>query len=269
MGVCIYKCKFCYFTSVKKFNVDRHQNSKHKELNIINKNNTIEPKKAEDSNEIVEVSQTNVNQPVSIQQVKNSEINANNHNTTTINSNNNTTNNNVVNNNIIITFDRHSKETTKFISDHIDVDELKKLLNDSMVDDKNSIQMLLSDYFRQLYNNEENRCIAKSNIKLDISKVHVGNGIWDSVTDNLIFNKLLKDLSSNLKDILDENDEEIRRNFKRNLLSQFVNLYGLIDTYSYDLDETDEKELIKTMKNTIKNIKCVIVDYTGNKRNQK
>lgn len=187
-------------------------------------------------------------------------------NINTTNSNNIT--NNIVNHNIMITFDRHSQDKTEFIKDHINIEILKKLLNDSVINGVNDgVQMLLSDYFRVICNNTLNRCISKPNKNLKTSKVHVGNGEWQSISDNLIFPKLLQDISKNLKEDIDENDDELRKKFKKQLSHHFTKIVEIIDTLSYDLDDESEadKEYKKLSKNAEQDVKCVVVDYTATK----
>jgi 6-pyruvoyl-tetrahydropterin synthase len=58
-----------------------------------------------------------------------------------------------------------------------------------MVTNENNIQLLFSDYFKKIYDKEENRCIKKTNVKLDYSKVHTGNGEWQLMVDKEIYGK--------------------------------------------------------------------------------
>jgi hypothetical protein len=205
-------------------------------------------------------------EPTIINNIDNSTNNIDNSNSNNNNNNNidNSTTNNIVNNNNtiinIVPFDRNLKEITPFISDHINAKDMNSMLLNSMTNE-NNIQLLFSDYFKKIYDKEENRCIKKTNVKLDYSKVHIGNGEWQLMVDKEFYGKLIQDLSTNLILKIDENDCEIQKSFKKNLLTTFIGLYQLIESYTGKIYE-DEKVLLKSMKDTTKSIRCVILDYT-------
>jgi len=192
---------------------------------------------------------------------KKKEINSNNVKITN-NIINNITNNTVINNcNInIISFDKNLKNDTKFNTEHISFTDLRKILVNNIYDE-NNIQRLYSDYYRLVCDDERNRCIKKSNIKSDISKIHSGNGEWITMLDRDIYNKLVKDVSTDLLTKIDENEIEMKRTFERTLLMQANAMYDMIDTYTNKI-YSDEKHLIKSLKEIMKSLKCIIIDYT-------
>ena len=119
--------------------------------------------------------------------------NNNNDNSTT----NNTTNNNTQNNNIqnidnsinITVFNSDPKKTTKFDTHHITPDVLIKIFKQSMNCDK----LLCSKLLDVIWENVNNRCITKPNIKTNFSKVSGENGSWLSGLDMDIYPKFIKD----------------------------------------------------------------------------
>jgi hypothetical protein len=184
----------------------------------------------------------------------------------TYNITNNITNNNTINNTInnntinIIAFDKKLKIPTPFITNHIPENDLYAMLLDS-IKDENNVSKLFSEFFKRIYDNEENRCIKKTSLKSDVSKIHAGDGEWRTMLDNEIYEKLVKDVSTNLKNKIDENDDDIKKLFKKHLLTNVQILYDIIDTYT-DKIYDDEKGLLKSLKHIIKKLKCIVLDYT-------
>ena len=125
---------------------------------------------------------------------KNITIINNNTNNTNIQNIDNTVNNidNSVTNNIIhntIVFNMNNNETIKFDVDHITPEVLIKIFKKSI----NNHRLMCSKLLDTLWDNVNNRCITKPNIKTNFSKVSGENGTWLSGLDLDILPKFIKD----------------------------------------------------------------------------
>jgi hypothetical protein len=171
--------------------------------------------------------------------------------------NNGTINNNTIN---IITFDSNFKNITPFKSDHIGFDELNNMLLNSIFND-NNIPKLLGEFYKMLCDNDENKCVKKTNFKSEHSKIHSGDGKWNIALDKDVYGKLVKDVSTNLINKIDENNDSIKNTFKKQLLKNVEILYETIETYTEKIYD-EEKDLLKILKDIIKRLKYVVIDYT-------
>ena len=152
-----------------------------------------------------------------------------------------------------------------YIMEHINSAKMNTLLNNCIQNkQKNNsynIPELYGNFYSLVCENELNKYIQKTNVKSDMSKIHIGNGVWKTKIDKDIYSKLVKDVSINLKNKIDETEIDIKKYFKKKLLEYFNNLYEIVDTYSDEIYE-DETDLLKSLKDIVKNLKCVILDYT-------
>jgi hypothetical protein len=172
----------------------------------------------------------------------------------TINNNDNSTTNNIQNttnniqnttNNIqnndnsvnIVVFNLNPKQTTKFETHHITPEVLIQIFKQSM----NNNTKLCSNLLNIIWEQVNNRCIIKPNMKTQISKVSGVNGSWLSGLDLDIYPKYLKDAYKTTKKLIDKYKPELYKTLNEKKVDE---TYNNIDTYeSLEMDDkilTDE-----------------------------
>jgi hypothetical protein len=165
------------------------------------------------------------------------------------------TQNNTQNNNIIIVYNPNGM--TPFSTDHLKAEDFKKILQlaSARLDNR-----ALEEYSKQIFENEENRCIKKTNIKLGHSQIHVGDNKWKLQLDKNIYPQLATDLANNMSEYVDEK----RETFKQDMyirLRDFV--YGMCDAGYINADPSDrEKELQKEFKTFTEGLKLIVYGNT-------
>ena len=90
----------------------------------------------------------------------------------------------------ITVFNADPRKTTKFDTHHITPDVLIQIFKQSM----NNNKLLCSKFLDVIWDKVSNRCITKSNMKTQFSKVSGENGSWLSGLDLDIYPKFLKDV---------------------------------------------------------------------------
>jgi hypothetical protein len=156
----------------------------------------------------------------------------------TTNIQNNTTNiqnitniqNNIDNSVNIVVFNSDPKRTTKFDTEHITSDVLIKIFKQSM----NNI-MLCSKLLDAIWENVNNRCIIKPNMKTKYSKVSGENGSWLSVLDLDTYPKYLKDGYKTTKKLLNKLKQELSKKLNENTIDEIYN--NLDDYENLDMDD--------------------------------
>ena len=163
--------------------------------------------------------------------------------------------NNNTNNNIIIVY--NPTGMTPFSTDHLKAEDFKKILKlaSSRLDNR-----ALEEYSKQIFENEENRCIKKTNIKLGHSQIHVGDNKWKLQLDKNIYPRLATDLANNMSEYVDEK----RETFKKDMyirLRDFV--YGMCDAGYINADPTArDKEIQKEFKTFTEGLKLIVYGNT-------
>jgi hypothetical protein len=165
------------------------------------------------------------------------------------------TQNNTQNNNIIIVYNPNGM--TPFSTDHLKAEDFKKILQlaSARLDNR-----ALEEYSKQIFENEENRCIKKTNIKLGHSQIHLGDNKWKLQLDKNIYPRLATDLANNMAEYVDEK----RETFKQDMyirLRDFV--YGMCDAGYINADPSDrEKEIQKEFKTFTEGLKLIVYGNT-------
>jgi hypothetical protein len=158
--------------------------------------------------------------------------------------NNNTVNNNTVNtvntdntvNNIdnsinITVFNADPRKTTKFDTHHITPNVLIQIFKQSM----NNDNLLSSKLLDAIWENVNNRCIIKPNMKTNFSKVYGINGSWVSGLDIDIFPKYLKDGYKTSKRLINKYRPELLKTICENNIDKAY--YTLDDMETIDMDD--------------------------------
>jgi hypothetical protein len=153
-----YECEYCHRVLCNSTSKKRHElicKEKGKSLTINNNDNSV----------------TNNTQ----------------NNDNTVNNNNTVNNDNSIN---ITVFNANPRKTTKFDTHHITPDVLIQIFKQSM----NNNKLLCSKLLDVIWDKVSNRCITKTNMKTQFSKVSGENGSWLSGLDLDIYPKFLKDV---------------------------------------------------------------------------
>ena len=146
---------------------------------------------------------------------------------------------------------------TPFSTDHLKAEDFKKILQlaSARLDNR-----ALEEYSKQIFENEENRCIKKTNIKLGHSQIHLGDNKWKLQLDKNIYPRLATDLANNMAEYVDEK----RETFKQDMyirLRDFV--YGMCDAGYINADPSDrEKEIQKEFKTFTEGLKLIVYGNT-------
>ena len=163
--------------------------------------------------------------------------------------------NNNTNNNIIIVY--NPTGNTPFSTEHLKAIDFKKILRLA----KNNLDnRALEEFSKQVFENERNRCIRKTNIKLGHSKIHVGDNKWKLQLDKNIYPKLALDMANNMSEYVDEK----RETFKKDMyirLRDFVDC--MCDAGYINPDPTArEKELQREFKTFTDGLKLIVYGNT-------
>ena len=160
-------------------------------------------------------------------------------NNTTINDNSitnidNSTTNNIQNNDNsvnIVVFNSNPKQTTKFDTHHITPEVLIQIFKQSM----NNNTKLCSNLLDIIWEQVNNRCIIKPNIKTQISKISGENGSWLSGLDLDIYPKYLKDAYKTSKRLITKYKPELYKTLNEKKVDE---TYNNMDTYqSLEMDD--------------------------------
>ena len=226
-----YQCYLCQ----KKFN-SRQSKSQHLQICILHNKNKLEEKKVIEDAKVINNIGTQ---------------------------NNNNITNNTSNNINIISFDPYNKTARLlFRTNHITTEEFNRILQNSMEGDIDSIQKnIFTNYSKRLLDNEENRCIKKSNMRSQLSEVHVGNNKWEFNYDAHIYPKFLKEIAECLNELLMFKSKDIK--LPNRLFTALDNFVNYMADYGYCSEDKDEAtKIIKSYKEMLQAIKCQVFDYT-------
>ena len=166
----------------------------------------------------------------------------NNDNSTNIQNNDNSTNiqnntQNIDNSVNIVVFNSNPNQTTKFDTHHITPDVLIQIFKQSM----NNNTKLCSNLLDAIWEQVNNRCIIKKNIKTHISKISGENGSWLSGLDLDIYPKYLKDAYKTSKRLISKYKPELYKTLTEKKVDE---TYHNMDTFqSLEMDDkplTDE-----------------------------
>ena len=164
---------------------------------------------------------------------------------TIINNDNSITNNiqnidnstNIDNSINITIFNADPKRITKFDTHHITPDVLIQIFKKSMNDNKQLCSILLDT----IWNKVNNRCIMKTNMKTQFSKVSGENGSWLSVLDLDIYPKFLKDVFKTSIRLINKHKIELLKFINEDKIDK---AYLFID--EMETIEMDDKKISKS-----------------------
>ena len=180
----------------------------------------------------------------------------NSHNTTTTTNVQNQINNNNNNNTVInlVVYNSNPNETMSFNHDHIDPKKLKKFLvpGDKVLPER--LTDVVREWTQQLFANDNNKCVKKTNIRASHSQVHVGNNTWESRLDKELYPHLMNNIANDFSFFF--NDNYRRTMYKA--LDAFID-YMASDGYcSTDSDNV----IMNSYKTLVKELKLRMFDIT-------
>lgn len=150
-------------------------------------------------------------------------------------------NTNIYNN--VISFELSSINHTPFNSSHITTDIIKRIIDDFYYsDDDCDYWNILNEYNHTLFTLSENKCIKKTNRISNISQVHIGNGYWKFIKDNILLNKLIIDIIKSFHDKITECENKFLplRAYNKKLYHVLELTQNLIDNKSHDFDRAKQ-----------------------------
>lgn len=168
-----------------------------------------------------------------------------------INTDNRVITNNITNNIGILVFpDNTSNEPITFDTDLIDLTDMAttiKTLSKLQVSYKFIVDLL---------KNPRNRCIRKTNMRSDTSKVHIGGDKWKLQPDSGVYKKLVSEVSLSLGELLGK--KEMRRKIGPITLKEHLRYSDLMSDEGYSTNDAEHKALKKEYKLLLQNAKTAV-----------
>jgi hypothetical protein len=116
-------------------------------------------------------------------------------------------------------------------------------------------------FIDKIFKVESNRCIKKTNIKSNHSKIHVGNNEWEIVDDVIVYNKIVNDILLNFLSCLDKCQQDVLSipmcQEKKETLQQKISEFILNHNQNNPQSRRDFKKIIHY-------VKIVVYNYTKN-----
>jgi hypothetical protein len=160
-------------------------------------------------------------------------------------------------------FEGDSMEMQKDIENKINnITENNILINQTIhhITDENFIKTV-HWFIDKLFEVENNRCVKKTNIKSNHSKVHVGNNEWKIVDDVTVYNKVVSDILITFLSFLHRYQKDTVTTptglQNKELLQQKTS------DFMFQYKENNPK-YIKEFKKLIHYVKIVVYNYTKN-----
>jgi hypothetical protein len=162
--------------------------------------------------------------------------------------NNNTTINNTINNNIIV-FDPINVNGTTLKTDHINLDFISRLLKIKEKD-------VLTLYKKKLFDNPDNRCIKKTNLRSLFSEIHVGQNQWDICYDIDIYPKFISEISNCLCELLTSKVSN------KKIINKLIEFLDYMAEEGHCNQEDISEEIKKEYKSQIQKTKAIIYNIS-------
>ena len=162
--------------------------------------------------------------------------------------NNNTIINNTINNNIII-FDPINVNGTTLKTDHINLDFISRLLKIKEKD-------VLTLYTKKLFDNPDNRCIKKTNLRSMFSEIHVGQNQWDICYDIDIYPKFISEISNCLCELLTSKVSN------KKIINKLIEFLDYMAEEGHCNQEDISEEIKKEYKSQIQKTKAIIYNIS-------
>lgn len=169
---------------------------------------------------------------------------------------NNTTINNIVHNHqhvALIAFEDGS-DSIPFNTSGID----NRVLREAMLSDDAAIPCV--SFTRMVSSKPENQIVRKTNLRSTYSQVHVGNGIWQTRSDSLVYPRLTSELGNLMGDYFNANRAAIGASQRRFAYQQKIHDY-LADN-GYCNDDHMKEEVKRIHRKMLRETKAIMFDMT-------
>jgi hypothetical protein len=165
--------------------------------------------------------------------------------------NNISINNGLINNNItnVIIFDPNNINNSLLKTDHINLEFINKLLK---IKEKDALTL----YTKKIFDNPDNRCIKKTNLRSMFSQVHIGENKWNTWYDTDIYPKFISEISNCLGDLL------ISKIPNRNIINKLLEFIDYMAEDGYCNNDEISEEIKKEYKKQIQKTKAIIYDIS-------
>ena len=156
--------------------------------------------------------------------------------------------NNTINNNIIV-FDPINVNGTTLKTDHINLDFISKLLKIKEKD-------VLTLYTKKLFDNPDNRCIKKTNLRSMFSEIHVGQNQWDICYDIDIYPKFISEISNCLCELVTSKVSN------KKILNKLIEFLDYMAEEGHCNQEDISDEIKKEYKSQIQKTKAIVYNIS-------
>ena len=160
----------------------------------------------------------------------------------------NNTINNTINNNIIV-FDPINVNGTTLKTDHINLDFISKLLKIKEKD-------VLTLYTKKLFDNPDNRCIKKTNLRSMFSEIHIGQNQWDICYDIDIYPKFISEISNCLCELVTSKVSN------KKIINKLIEFLDYMAEEGHCNQEDISEEIKKEYKSQIQKTKAIVYNIS-------
>lgn len=165
-------------------------------------------------------------------------------------------NNTTVNVNIV---NFSNAEPIQFIVDSVKIETLRQAL---MTRDKPDD--VLIEFAKMLLNVPENLCVEKTSIRSDYSSVHIGNGEWETKSDEVVYPKLVSDIASSASDYFHSNKKALTSS--RHRFDEQQRLHDYMADNGYCADDARAVDVRRKYRKVIRETKAITFNQTRKKK---
>lgn len=159
------------------------------------------------------------------------------------------------NQNIILVY---NPENIEFIRDHIGDEAMNYIKRMYPSVDKRMVM----DYSKRLFDLPQNRCIRKQDLKSGHSDVHVGENVWEKVSDKVLYPQLACNVANNMSDYLNVKRDLLRKEAFEKII-RFVD-YMADEGYINTDNQEREKYILQEYKSFARELKLIIFNKSRN-----
>ena len=157
------------------------------------------------------------------------------------------------NQNIILVY---NPENIEFIRDHIGDEAMNYIKRMYPSVDKRMVM----DYSKRLFDLPQNQCIRKQDLKSGHSDVHVGENIWEKVSDKVLYPQLACNVANNMSDYLNVKRDLLRKEAFEKII-RFVD-YMADEGYINTDNQEREKYILQEYKSFSRELKLIVFNKT-------
>ena len=136
-------------------------------------------------------------------------------------------------------------------------DEIKQTIIDRFKNEQDNLS-LFKNCCRDIFNYPKNLCIQKSNFKLKISKVYLGDNKWETRSDSDTYSKIVCKIADELSELL---NSLTKIKARRKTLEEF--LHYMADEGYVNADIKEQNKVKKDFNSLINELAIIIYDRTN------